>query len=110
MRHHIASHVTMRILLIPSLRQNPRDDLWVLDLETLAWTEVRTLGVPPPPGLGACCLTQTGRDLVVTKDKIAALTSGARATPGFCTSETLIIFAPQALLENLFEKRDKALD
>ena len=82
MRHHIASHVTMRILLIPSLRQNPRDDLWVLDLETLAWTEVRTLGVPPPPGLGACCLTQTGRDLVVTKDKIAAPGSRAEREAG----------------------------
>ena len=49
---------------------NPRDDLWVLDLTTLAWTEVRCIGIPPPAGLGGSCLTQTGRDIVVTRDKV----------------------------------------
>jgi len=48
---------------------HPCNDLFVLDGNTLTWSEPLLQGVPPPLGLGAACVTELGRDLIVTKDK-----------------------------------------
>ena len=63
-------------------RNNPTDDLFVLDLETLVWTVPMMRGIPPPLGTGSGALTELGRDFVITKDKEVAAPTKAERSAG----------------------------